>query len=312
MTNQPERSSEVYSQGYEKWEGERTHFIPPWLLMGKTVLRNVLAPSGCLAWFVFLPFIVYVCIVYFQTFMTAFVHFQVDNLKDSEYFGFLADFVIQSGLELKVKDLPTYTYRVHTMIFCPLVMIFYGGQLISKDKASNALQVYFSKAISRTDYVLGKFFAIAVLTAMMTLVPGAIILLVGLFFNTDLPAYMAQAWYVPLLVGGHWVMLTLVYGSITLVFSSFFNKGYMAAVGIVGFLCFCIVFSMMASALFGAVDMLAGINWFMSTWHLGSQLYNLDVESWSLVIWRVFDLVAICGVAIFLIYRNINPVEVIK
>ena len=275
--------SEIYAQGYEKWTGEREYFIPSWLLIGKTVLRNVIVPSGCLGRLIFLMFCIFLGIYYFFVAMSSFAHFQYENLKKSEAFGFFATF--NRGA---------------------------SGHDGSKDKAANALQVYFSKAISRFDYVGGKLFVVGVLTSFTTLIPGAMIVLIGLFFNTNLTEFMAQAWYIPLIVIVFWGMWTAVFGAVTLVFSAMFNKSYMAAVAIIGFVGFCSVFALLLEQIVGSNGLVDGLNWFGSLYSLGAAMFDREVESWANLIWRIFDLAVICLGGYYLVFRKINPVEVIK
>ena len=312
MSNETEpKTSQIYAQGYEKWDGERGYSEPVWFLIGKTVLRNVTTPTGCLSRLILIfLFIIPIGIYYFGLFAITIGHFQLKNLENSERFQFLAEFV--KSQNFTVSDLNQFFSLGPSMVFVPMAMIFFGAQLISKDKQANALQVYFSKAVSRMDYVLGKFFAVGVMTAMVTLIPCVVILVLGLVFTTDHQTYFLQAWHTPILSLTFWLFLTLLYGSITLVFSSFFDKSYMAAVGIIGFLVFCMVFSQIAIVIFGATDMLNGLNWYMSTYYLGTSLFNLDAEYWGPLIWRILDAGAICALAIYFIFKKINPIEVIK
>ena len=304
--------SEIYAQGYEKWDEDRAFYIPSWLLIGKAVLRNVMQPSGCLGWLIFLAFCITLGIYYFFVVMSSFAHFQYENLKNSEAFSIFATFLDQSGIDLEVIDIVKGFTLVQSMIIIPLLMIFYGAQLISKDKAANALQVYFAKAISRFDYVAGKLFVIGFITSLTTLIPGAMVVVIGLFFNTDLTEFLAQAWYVPILVIVYWVMWTVVFGAITLLFSAMFDKSYMAAVAIIGFMGFCTVFALLLERIIGSNGLVDGLNWFWSFWVLGGALFNLEVESWSIIIWRVIDLSIISAFGYYLIFKKINPVEVIK
>ena len=303
--------SEIYTQGYEKWEGDRAHHFPVWFLMGKTVLRNVVTPGGCLSRLLLIfGFVVPLAIYFFFAFISTLVLYQGESLKDYALFRVAWDFVQQTGINLK-SVVQSYVLGP-SMIFIPLFMVFYGSQLISKDKAANAMQVYFSKAISRTDYVLGKLFAVGVFTAITSLFPGAMILICGLLFTNDHVQYLADAWYLPILIVVFWLMLTLVYGAITLLFSSFFNKSYMAAVAIVAFPMFCTVFSALLTAIFGSSGLFEGLNWYWSFWVLGSALFSLEVDSWSVIIWRAMDLVLISSIAFYMIYGKIKPVEVVS
>ncbi len=305
--------SEIYAQGYEKWEGSRGRALPPWLLIAKAGFKNVVKPSGCLGRFLFIfGFIIPLGNYYFIVIVGSLARFQIENLKKYEFFRQMALTLNREAFDLTEAVIHMNNILWPSLVFSLAGMIFYGAQLISKDKQANALQVYFSKAISRTDYVLGKFLAVGFLTSIVSLIPSALILFLGLLFTTDHVAFLAESWYVPILSGLYWIFLTLTIGSITLYFSSCFNKSYMAGVGIIGFLIFCWVFSQILVFIFGSSDFLEGLAIPMSMHAVGEVIYKLKVSSLSAVAWQVFDLILICGAMIYLTFRNIQPVEVVK
>jgi len=307
MTN---KHSEIYSLGYEKWEGERGRALPPWVLIGRAGLKNLVGSSGCLVRTIFIVFFV---LYYALIIVGTAVRMQLENLSGRwEWLRGFAEAFNELAPEVSETTQHMGAVLVPSLVFTTLAMVFYGAQLISKDKRANALQVYFSKAISRLDYVLGKFFAVGIITSLTTLIPSALILLFGLMFTTDHLSFIADSWYIPILTGAYWLLLTAVFGSIALFFSSCFNKGYMAGVAIIGFSFFCLVFASLAEVIFGASYFIDGLNWSISVYRLGYAIYDLNVENWGATFWRVIDLAIISGGATWLLFRNIRPVEVVK
>ncbi len=299
--------SQIYNMGYEKWEGERKRSMPAMFLIAQSSLRNLVTSSGCFGRFLFNTFY----ILYFSfLIMVTLVHFQAERLKDYALFAFFADASEQLGLTEAQYHANWIIYNA--LFYTCFACLFYGSQLISKDKRANAMQVYFSKAITRTDYFLGKFLAIGMLTASVTLVPSALILVMGLFLNTNFAEFIQDSWYIPLLTGSYWLILTLVLGSLTLMFSSFFDKSYMAGISMIGFLVFFMVFSVITAQVLGAGDMMEGTNWFGSLLNVGSTIYSLDVNDWPKLIWQLIDMTLLVVVATYLILRNIRPVEVVS
>ena len=55
-----------------------------------------------------------------------------------------------------------------------------------------------------------------------------------------------------------------------------------------------------------------GTNWTASIYDIGSAIYKLEVGSWNVLFWQIFDLALITGLGLVLILRNIRPVEVVK
>jgi hypothetical protein len=101
-------------------------------------------------------------------------------------------------------------------------------------------------------------------------------------------------------------------GSVSLAFSSFFKKSYMAGVGIVGFMFFCSVSSLILGELFGANPLIEGMNWGDGIHDLGKAIYKLEFGQFSTQLWQLIEIVLISTAGIWLIYRNIRPVEVVK
>ncbi len=299
--------SQIYEMGYEKWEGERKRSMPAMLLIAQASLRNLVSSSGCFGRFLFNTFY----ILYFSTLiMTTLVHFQAERLKQYAFFALFAE--ASDHIGLTEAQYHGYLILYNALFYTCFACLFYGSQLISKDKRANAMQVYFSKAITRTDYFLGKFLAVGMLTASVTLVPSAMILGMGLFLNTNFTEFVQQSWYIPLLTGSYWLLLTAVMGSLTLMFSSFFDKSYMAGVSIIGFLVFFMVFSLITTQVLGAGDMMGGTNWIGSLIDVGTALYNLEVNDWPRLIWQLIDMGLLVVAASILILRNIRPVEVVS
>jgi len=306
-----ESKSQIYGGGYEAWKGERVPDLPTWLLIGKASVQNMLASSGCLSKLVLLIFLVYVVGYYLLISLVTFSRHQVEALSRMERL---------SALEPVIRELASVTEAaLHrtmilwpSLIFCILAMLVYGAQLISKDKAHNALQVYFSKAVSHVDYLVGKFFAIGVVVALVTLVPSALMIALGLVLTPDKMAFIADAWPVPIMTGVYWLVLTLGLGTFTLFFSSCFNKFYMAAISFVGFLMFSSVVSFLIRQLIGLKYMVSGFSWFISFLNIGKCIYTLDVGSWPTLTWQVIDLILVCGIFIWYLFRNIRPVEVVS
>ena len=311
------QKSEIYAQGYEKWEGQRDYAVQPWWLIAKAGFKNVVTPSGCMGRFVFIfLFIIPLGNYFFLVISGNIARFQYDNLKKSEIFGELAQGLAsmfsQANIDPSEAAIHMGYILYSSIVFGIAGMIFYGAQLISKDKWANALQVYFAKAISRTDYILGKFLAVGFLTAIVSLLPSAVILVLGIVLIPEKWPFILESWYVPVLTGSYWVLLTTVLGSITLFFSSIFNKAYMSSVGIIGFSFFSFVFSKLLVFIFGSSNFLKGLDWISGLINVGESIFLLKVENWGLLIWQVIDLSVICVVFIYLIYRNVRPVEVIK
>jgi len=304
--------SRIYTQGYEKWQRTRGYATPPKWLIGKSSFKNVTSGSGCIGCMSKGFFIIFFVLYYFWVFAVALVHYQLHNLEKLPTVGPLFEFIGQMGKDISESDIHRVCIIVPALIFLSLAMLFYGSQLISKDKRANALQVYFSKAISRSDYVVGKFVTVAGFTASVTLVPSLLILCIGLIFAPDHIAFFKESWFIPLSTIAYWLLLTLVYGSITLLSSSLFDKSYMAAVAFIGFMFLTFAASFMLQFIFGISDFLRAMIVTFNLYDLGNSLYTFKAGSPSLLFWEAANMLVMSVAFVTLIFRKIQPVEVIQ
>lgn len=301
-------SSEVFRRGYEKWDGPRTVSTPPWLLIGISGLRNVISSAGCLGR---LAFIIMLSVYFFGVVVLTAGRHQLDAFAQSEFLSFIAT-MAETYVDVSEARYQFEVISRFAIFFSTVALLFFGCQLIARDRGVNALQVYFSKAVSRTDYVMGKFLTVGILTAVVTLLPSALMLLMGLALNNETLEFIKGAWSIPLYSGAFWLILTLSLGSFSLYFSSCFKKSYMASVAFLGFLLFTQTVAAMIMMFTGFNDFLGGFYWFTSVFRIGQAIFLHDVSSVSALLWRLIDLGLVSALFLTLLYRNVRPVEVVK
>ena len=71
-------------------------------------------------------------------------------------------------------------------IFVFFVTIFVGAGLIANDRRANALQIYLSKPLARTEYIVGKLVTLLVFLIGVTWVPAMLLLLLQIMFAGNL------------------------------------------------------------------------------------------------------------------------------
>lgn len=67
-------------------------------------------------------------------------------------------------------------------IFVFLVTVYVGAGLVANDRRANALQIYLSKPLSRSEYVFGKLSVLMTFLLMITWLPAIVLLIVQLAF----------------------------------------------------------------------------------------------------------------------------------
>ena len=66
--------------------------------------------------------------------------------------------------------------------FVFIMTIYAGAGLIANDRRANALQIYLSKPLMRTEYIFGKAAVLFAFLLFVTLVPGLLLLLLQVLF----------------------------------------------------------------------------------------------------------------------------------
>src|SRR6476469_6714226 len=66
--------------------------------------------------------------------------------------------------------------------FVFVITVYVGAGLIANDRRANALQIYLSKPLMRTEYIFGKAAVLFAFLLFVTLVPGLLLLLLQVLF----------------------------------------------------------------------------------------------------------------------------------
>jgi ABC-2 type transport system permease protein len=76
------------------------------------------------------------------------------------------------------------------MYFTMILVLMVGPSLISQDLRFNALPLYFSRPVQRSDYFVGKLAIIAYFLALVAVVPAAAAWLLGVFFSLEFSVFL--------------------------------------------------------------------------------------------------------------------------
>lgn len=223
----PQRYGEVFDRGYKHYDGPRLgrlHAI--WRLIIYSIKRAMGIKKSWTAKVI--PFVLYVSVaipVAVGIGIRAFAN-DPDIFNYPDFFGFI--FLIEG-------------------IFVATV----APEMLCGDRRENVLALYFSRAITRIDYLVAKLLATALLTTTISVVPVAIYWLgVQLLDDSPVRAMSDNAGDLgAILVAG--TLIALYLGSIGLLVSAFTDRKMIAvAVIVVGFL----VSTSIAYALLAALD----------------------------------------------------------
>lgn len=165
----------IHDQSYRRYGGGRARPGQAWLVIARTGVRNMLRKRLFLllllvAW---VPFFVHAVLIYF-----AVMYPQASTLLPSSerlFRGFL-----------QWQD-----------PFVFFVTVYVGAGLIANDRRTNALQIYLSKPLMRTEYILGKAAVLFTFLMLVTFVPAMLLLFVHVAFAGSFEFMRANAFLVP-------------------------------------------------------------------------------------------------------------------
>ncbi len=244
----------IFEQGYQHWHGRLSGHAGRWLTITRRGVRAQLRHRGT-------RFVVLGALVPALALAGAMVLWGLLEQKSSLVMPFVA--AIQ-GLPEELKSGPKnfrgpvwvvafYFFFQVQIFFSMLLVVFVGPNLISQDLRFNALPLYFSRPLRRSDYFLGKLGVIAVYLAAVTIAPAVLAYLLGLGFSLD-PGVLRDT---ARLLGAsvvYGVVVVLSAGALMLALSSLSrNSRYVGAMWIAVWL--------VGDAAAGVVHDTAGVRW---------------------------------------------------
>jgi ABC-2 type transport system permease protein len=178
----------IFDQGYQHWSGELSSHAWRWLVITRRGVRTALQGRLVrLALFVaWLPAIVLVFVIS----LWGLVERQsalVESIKPL-LTSILGRPILAGPRDYRIE---IWTLCFHYFLsielwFSMVLVLLVGPNLISQDMRYNALPLYFSRPLRRTDYFLGKLGIITALLGAVIIVPSFVAYALGLLFSLDI------------------------------------------------------------------------------------------------------------------------------
>src|SRR5207248_3333182 len=150
----------IHDQGYRRYGGDKAPRGQAWMVIARNGIRHMLGKRA---------FLGLLLLSWFPFFVRAVQIYAAANLPQA---AFLA---------------PTpETFRQfldQQQIFVFFVTVYVGAGLIANDRRANALQIYLSKPLTRTEYVFGKLAILMTFVLMITWLPAVLLLVVQVAFS---------------------------------------------------------------------------------------------------------------------------------
>ena len=149
----------IHDQSYRHFEGAKAPPGRAWLVIAKAGIVNMIRKRLFLGLLImsWIPFLVRAGQIYFST-----------------------NFPQMAMLAATAETFREFLAGQDGFVF--FMTIYVGAGLIANDRRANALQIYLSKPLLRSEYIAGKAAVLFFFLLLITLVPGILLLLVQVLF----------------------------------------------------------------------------------------------------------------------------------
>ena len=145
-------------------------------------------------------------------------------------------------------------FRYPQGLLMALVVGLIAPPLVAKDVHSRAFLLYFSRPLTRVEYILGKLAVVCAYVMMITTLPALSLYLLGVLLSPPDTAVLASTWDLPLRILAASVVLMVPTAALALAFSSLTSRTFYAgfawfAVWLLGLVAYLILEGTLGSAL---------------------------------------------------------------
>jgi len=276
----------IHDRGYRRYAGHRVAGGRAWLVIARTGVRTMLGRR----WFVALlllswvPFLVRTVQIYAAT-----------NLPQVQFLAPTADtfrqFLGQQG------------------VFLFFVTVYAGAGLIANDRRANALQLYLSKPLTRTEYVVGKLTTLLAFLLLVTWVPAMLLLVVQVLFAGNFVFLRENIHLVPSITLLAFIE-ALVYAIAMLALSSLSRSSRYVGILYAGLLFFTQAITVVLRVVTGN-STLAWLSLTNSLEQLGNALFRLPARYDAPLLLCLLTIVVVAVASGLVIERRVRGVEVV-
>jgi len=149
----------IHDQGYRRYGGQRGPAGAAWIVIASAGIRSLIAKR---------LFLALLLVSWFPFFVRAIQIYAAANLPQ-------AAFLAPTGETFR-------EFIGQQDIFVFFVTVYVGAGLVANDRRANALQIYLSKPLTRTEYVFGKLAILMAFLLFVTWLPAVLLLVVQIMF----------------------------------------------------------------------------------------------------------------------------------
>ena len=189
------------------------------------------------------------------------------------------------------------------------VTVYVGAGLIANDRRANALQIYLSKPLTRTEYIFGKLSILMVFLALVTWLPAIVLLIVQISFAGNFSFFRSNIFLFPAITVFSFIQVTMVASAMLALSSLSKSSRY------VGILYTAVIF--FTQAIYGvlyAVTRSTSMSWISFSANLtqvGDVIFRQPLKydtPWPVSLFMIVALIVMAGV---ILERRVRGVEVV-
>ncbi len=276
----------IHDQSYRRYSGHRNEPGSAWLVITDAGIRSLLGRK---------LFLGVMLAAWAQFFVRAVIFYLSANFP---------------SLNVLAPSVETFRQFFEMQeIFVLFVTVYVGSGLIANDRRSNALQIYLSKPLSRTEYVAGKLGILAFFLLMVTLVPALALLLLEVMFSASLAFLTEHLFLLPAIT--LYALVEVLLASFTmLALSSLSTSARYTAMLYAGALFFtAAVFAILRGAT--SSTMLAWLSLPANLEQIGDVIFRLPPRFESPWLLSVLVVLLLIGLSVLVLDRRVRGVEVV-
>ena len=276
----------IHDQSYRRYGGRRTEPGAAWLVIAAAGIRTLLGRK---------LFLAVMLAAWGQFFVRAVTFYLSANFP---------------SLNVLAPSVETFRQFFDIQeIFVLFVTVYVGSGLIANDRRSNALQIYLSKPLSRTEYVAGKLGVLAFFLLSVTLVPALALLMLEVMFSASLAFLLDNLFLLPAIT--LYALMEVSLASFTmLALSSLSTSARYTAMLYAGALFFtAAVFAILRGAT--ASTMLAWLSLRANVEQIGDVIFRLPPRFESPWLLSVLVVLLLIGLSVLMLDRRVRGVEVV-
>jgi ABC-2 type transport system permease protein len=277
----------IHDQSYRRYGGLRDQTGRAWLVIAANGIRTIIRKRAflgllILAW---IPFVVGAVMVYLNANFPQFTLLSMTAQRFREFLGTQDFFVF-------------------------IITVWVGAGSIANDKRANALQIYLSKPLTRTEYITGKLVILGAFLLLVTWVPAILLLVLQVAFSGSF-TFLRQNLYLFPAVTVFAFLQVLMAACTILALSSLSKSSRYVAILYAGAYWF-------SHAVFGVIYAITGstrLSWLSLPGNLnqvGDLIFRVQPRYSTPAVVSLVAMAVVIGVCIWVLERRVRGVEVVS